>query len=173
MYWLVFAFSSGILVYYWEDVSSLVKASNIPNPLFYLNFSNLESFYYSGIVWYPSGHLEIVLAFGPLIFSVILSLLFSLNIGTIVYSFKFVRRSTGKRSTGFSSLLGLIPALFSAGCCSVPVGFLIIGSFVPLVGLRPILYFFYAYPALINTFFSFLLVVTLYYALRRMAKLST
>jgi hypothetical protein len=168
-YWIVFAFSSGIFFYYPFDVFSIVGSSLIPNPLFYFNFSDFKSFYYSGIIWYPNGHFEIVLAIGPFVFSLILSILFSLNIVTIVYGFKFFRM---RRGSGLSGLLGLIPALFSSGCCSIPIGFSIMGSFISLAGIRPILYIFYAYPEYVNGAFSLLMFVTLFYMLRRIINVS-
>lgn len=167
VYWFVFAFSSGILFYYQEDISLLVRNSSLPNPLFYLDLSNFMNFYYSGIIWYPSGHLEIILDFGPALFSIVLSLLFSFNFAAIVYCIKFVRKREG-----LSGLIGLIPAFFSGGCCSIPVGFSIIGSFFPLAGLGSYLYFFNTYPEFVNVSFSLLMLVTLYYTLGRLAKLS-
>lgn len=167
VYWVIYEFSSGMLFYYPVDVFAYLKQSPVPNPLIYLDTSSFKNFYLSGLIWYPNGHFEIVLAIGPLVFSVILSLLFSFNIAVMIYSFKFIKFN---RKTGISGILGLIPAVFSGGCCSIPVGFSILGAFIPLATLRPLLYFSFAYTEYINTFFALLLLFSLYYLLSKIRR---
>ncbi len=94
-------------------------------PTFFNYFSGPLGLYNSGIIWYPNGHLQANLVYGPFIFSLVLATLFSLNMVLVVFSLRFSRFS---RRTGPVGLLALVPALFSGGCCSVPIG--LVGRYI-------------------------------------------
>jgi hypothetical protein len=166
-YWLLYAFSIGMFFYYSSDITSLLKTSPVlPNPYFLKDFSSFFGFYNSGMIWYPNGHLQVNLLYGPLIFSVVLSTLFSLNIVLTVFSIRFTHLSRGSGSVG---VLALIPALFSGGCCSVPFGLALIGIFAPTVGLTTLVY---DYPYLINLAFVILMLLSLFYVGRRLVRIT-
>ncbi len=160
-YWLLYAFSGGMFFYYSSDITPLLQTSQVPNPYF-LNFG----FYNSGMVWYPNGHLQVNLLYGPFIFSLILSTLFSLNLVLTLFSMRFAHFS---RRAGPAGFLALIPALFSGGCCSVPLGLSLIGIFAPTVGLTTLVY---QYPYVINLAFVSVMLFSLVYVARRLRPLS-
>jgi hypothetical protein len=164
-YWLLYAISGGMFFYYSFDLAPLLKTSAVPNPYFFNIFVNFISFYDSGMIWFPTAHLQVNLLYGPTFFSIILSTLFSLNIVLTVFSIRFTRFS---RRTGPAGLLALIPAFFSGGCCSVPFGLALIGLFAPTVGLTTLVY---DYPYLINLAFFFLMFFSLVYVSRRVVRL--
>ncbi|MDG6953785.1 MAG: hypothetical protein JRN33_02220 [Nitrososphaerota archaeon] len=163
-YWLLYSVSGGMFFYSSFDVSPLLKTSLVPNPYFISDFSSFSGFYNSGMVWYPDGHLQINLVYGPLIFSLILATLFSMNIILTLFSVGFARFTKG---TGTIGILALLPALFSGGCCSVPLGLALVGIFAPTAGLTALVY---GYPYLINLAFVILMVLSLFYIGRRVAK---
>ena len=76
-YWLLYAYSSGMFQYYYSiDITPYLKEDGLPNPQFF-SPSNLASLYYSGVIWYPTPHLELVFFLGQTFFSIRLSVLFS------------------------------------------------------------------------------------------------
>jgi hypothetical protein len=164
-YWLLYAFSGGTFFYYSFDLTSLLRTSSVPNPYYINDFSSFFGFYNSGMVWYPNGHLQVNLLYGPFIFSLVLATLFSLNIVLTVFSIPFAHFTRGPGPMG---LLALVPALFSGGCCSVPLGLSLIGIFAPTVGLTTLVY---DYPYLINLAFVILMFLSLVYVGRRLAKM--
>jgi hypothetical protein len=164
-YWLLYAVSGGMLFYYSTDITPLLKTSPVPNPSFINDFSGLFGFYNSGMVWYPNGHLQVNLLYGPTVFSIILSSLFSLNIALSVFGVRFARIRRGPGSVG---VLALIPALFSGGCCSVPLGLSFVGIFAPTVGLATLVY---DYPIVTNLAFVTVMILSLGYVGRRLAKM--
>ncbi len=165
-YWLLYAFSGGMFFYYSSDLTPLLKTSPVPNPYFLKSFSSFLGFYNSGMIWYPNGHLQVNLLYGPFIFSIILSTLFSLNIVLTVFSIRFTHISRG---AGHVGVLALIPALFSGGCCSVPFGLALIGIFAPTVGLTTLVY---DYPYLVNLAFVILMFLSLVYVGRRLVRIT-
>jgi hypothetical protein len=162
-YWLLYAFSGGMFFYYSTDITPLLKTSQEPNPYFLNYYSSSFGFYNSGMIWYPNGHLQVNLLYGPTFFSIILSTLFSLNIVLTLFSIGFTHV---RRAAGPVGVLALIPALFSGGCCSIPLGLALIGIFAPTVGLTTLVY---DYPFWINLAFAILLIVSLVYVGRRVA----
>lgn len=152
-YWLLFAFSTGIIFYYPMDVG--------PQYVGYLSFisdlGSLDGLYSSGIVWIPNGHLEIVLLYSNVIFSIILSTLFALNILLAAYSFSVNGVSKRKSSLG---VLGIIPTLFTSGCCAVPVATLLFGSIVPSAVLITVEF---GNPFLLDLGIAILMLASLYY----------
>jgi hypothetical protein len=166
-YWLLYAFSGGMIFYYQTDITPLLVASPAPNPYFLNDFSSFFGFYNSGMIWYPNGYLQVNLLYGPLIFSAILSTLFSLNTALTLFSLRFAHF---QRRVGPAGFLALVPALFSGGCCSVPFGLALVGLFAPTVGLTTLVY---DYPYLINLAFLILMVASLIFVGRRLARIST
>jgi hypothetical protein len=128
-YWLLYAYSAGMFFYYSFDVTQYIREEGIPNPSFGLDLSSLSGFYNSGLVWYPTGHLALILFMGPMIFSIVLSVLFALSIVLIAYNIRLQGRI--RKSGGLVGFLGIIPAIFTGGCCSVPLATLLLGSIVP------------------------------------------
>jgi hypothetical protein len=167
-YWLLYSFSSGLFTYYSFDLAPLLKSASVPNPNFFVYTQSLTDFYDSGMVWYPTNHFQVNLLFGPTAFSLILSGLFGLNIALFAFGLRrdaFRRRNGSIGPTGsFSSLLGLLPALFSGGCCSVPFGVLLLGSFLPSAGLSV---FVYSYPWLTNAVAATAMLVSVLYISKR------
>ncbi len=133
IYWLLYAISSGMLMYYALDLAQLLRTSQVPNPYYFVEWGSFLNLYYSGIVWFPTGHLQLNLLFGPTFFSILLSGLFSLNILLVVNNLRIKRM-------GMSGLVGMIPALFSGGCCSVPLGISLFGSLLPSAALLSLSY---------------------------------
>ncbi len=166
-YWLLYAFSGGMFFYYSSDITALLKASSVSNPYFLNYFSSFYRFYNSGMIWYPNGHLQVNLLYGPLIFSLILSTLFSLNVVMMVFSVRFTHIGRGAGPVG---ILALIPALFSGGCCSVPFGLALIGMFAPTAGLTTLVY---NYPYLTNITFVILMFLSLILVSRRLVRVTT
>lgn len=161
-YWLLYAFSSGMIFYYPEDVSELLVRSGASSFYSYISLRSILDIYFSGVVWFPNGHIQLNILLGPLIFSIILSLLFSLQIVVSIFLFRNSphRLRLGSGSTG---LLGLVPALFSGGCCSVPIGVILLGGLSSSMGLLTLIY---DYPYVTNSLFSILTFVALAYMLR-------
>ncbi len=127
-YWLLYGYSAGMFFYYSFNVTQYIRKEGIPNPAFGLDLSSLSGFYNSGLIWYPTGHLALILFIGPMIFSVVLSVLFALSIVLISYNIRLQGRI--RKSGGMVGFLGIIPAIFTGGCCSVPLATLLLGSVV-------------------------------------------
>jgi hypothetical protein len=166
-YWLLYTVSGGMFFYYSLDITALLQKYQVPNPSFFNSFSSLSGFYNSAMVWYPNGHLQVNLIYGPFIFSLVLATLFSLNIVLTVFSLRFSHFTRGAGPVG---LLALVPALFSGGCCSVPIGLTLVGVFAPTAGLFMLVY---DYPYLINLAFMILMAVSLVYIGRRVVRMSS
>ena len=166
-YWLLYVVSGGMFFYYSFDIFPLLQKYKVPNPSFFNYFSGPIGLYNSGIIWYPNGHLQINLVYGPFVFSLVLATLFSLNLVLTVFSLRF---SHFTRRTGPVGLLALVPALFSGGCCSVPIGLALVGVFAPAAGLFTLVY---DYSYLINLAFAILMVLVLLYVGRRVARTSS
>lgn len=132
-YWLLYGFSFGMLQYYSRDLTELLKTSPVPNPFLYTDFRTLTGLYNSGIIWFPNGHFEMVFLLGPSIFSVLLSILFGLNITLLSQSWRIGGLKMKRGVTGF---LGIIPALFSGGCCTIPLGTVLLASILPSTTLN-------------------------------------
>ena len=164
VYWLVYAYSSGMFQYYSFDMTPYLKEDGLPNPQFFPP-GNLAGLYSSGIIWYPTSHLELVFFFGQTFFSILLSSLFSVSILLLVYSFGF--KGLGKKQQGFVGLFGMIPAIFSGGCCAVPIATLLLGSIVPSTVLANIEF---GDPLLLNLLIVILMLSSIYYTARKIIK---
>lgn len=112
-YWLLYGYSTGMNFYYSFGVTKYLQASGMTNPYFIPpgSFGDLVALYDSGVVWFPTPHLQFNFLFGQTFFSVLLSVLFSLSILLLVYSFRF--KGLSKKEQGFAGVFGIIPALFS------------------------------------------------------------
>lgn len=161
-YWLLYAYSSGMFQYYYSfDITPYLKEDGPPNPKFF-SPSNLAGLYYSGVIWYPTSHLELIFFLGQTFFSILLSVLFSLSIILLIYSFRF--KGFGKKQQDFTGFFGMIPAIFSGGCCAVPVATLILGSIIPssvLIKLE------FGNPLLLNLSIVILMLSSIYYTERK------
>ena len=165
-YWLLYMISGGMFFYYSFDVTPLLQKYQVPNPSFFNYFGPL-GLYNSGIIWYPNGHLQVNLVYGPFVFSLVLATLFSLNMVLMVFSLRFSRFM---RRTGPVGLVALVPALFSGGCCSVPIGLALVGVFALAAGLFTLVC---DYSYLINLAFAILMVFVLLHVGRRVARTSS
>ena len=166
-YWLLYMVSGGMFFYYSFDILPLLQKYQVPNPSFLNYFSGLLGLYNSGMIWFPNGHLQVNIVYGPFVFSLILATLFSLNMVLTVFG---LRLSHVARRTGPVGLLALVPALFSGGCCSVPVGLALVGVFAPAAGLFTLVY---DYSYLVNLAFAILMVLVLLYVGRKVARASS
>ncbi len=162
-YWLLYALSSGMVFYYQADVSPLLATSQVPNPYLITSFGSFTGSYFSGIIWYPTGHLQLNLLIGPTFFSLLLSSLFGLNLLLAVYGLRFQGTN---RPAGFSGLVAVIPAIFSGGCCSVPFGLALIGSLLPSAALFSMVY---DYAFFTNATVAIVACVSLAYAAKRIS----
>lgn len=146
-YWVLYSFSAGVIFYYSFDLAPLLKSAGVPNHYYVIyTTGGLMGVYYSGMVWFPTNHLQLNLLFGPTFFSVLLSLLFGLNMVLLGYSLSVKAKSArginglvGVAPAGLNGLVGIlnsfvgiIPALFSGGCCALPLGTIILSSLFPL-----------------------------------------
>ncbi|PSN92152.1 hypothetical protein B9Q03_01970 [Candidatus Marsarchaeota G2 archaeon OSP_D] len=112
LYWLAYAFSTGMLRYYPHSVEKYL--AGIPNPNFFLLPTSLTNIYFaSGAVWFPNSQIELALGLGPTATSVAIAILLALNINASSNT-----KSPGLKLTGATSL---ISALISGGCCSLPL----------------------------------------------------
>jgi hypothetical protein len=161
-YWVVYAFSAGMFFYYSFDLAPLLRASQVSNPYFILESGSLTDLYSSGMVWYPTNHLQVNLLYGPTFFSIVLSSLFGLNVLLFVYG---VRSRGPVSGLGLNGFAGMVPALFSGGCCAVPFGAVLFASFIPAAALSS---FVYGYVTLTNSLFSMLMLFALLYSARRL-----
>ncbi len=127
-YWLLYAYSGGILFYYPFDVIAYLRHIGVANPSFSFDFSSFNAFYNSGVVWYPTQHIGLVLFIGPTAFSIALSVLFGLNMVLFAYS---LRSKFRIEKRGLLGMAGIIPALFTGGCCVAPIATLLLGSVIP------------------------------------------
>jgi hypothetical protein len=101
-YWLLYGYSAGMFFYYSFDVTQYIREEGIPNPSFGLDLSSLSGFYNSGLIWYPTGHLALIFFMGPMIFSIVLSVLFALSIVLLTYNIRLqgrIRKSGGLRDS--------------------------------------------------------------------------
>jgi hypothetical protein len=135
-YWLLYAYSDGILFYYQFDITSYLRQVGISNPSFNLDLSSFNGVYNSGIIWYPTPHIGLVLFMGPTFFSIALAVFFALNMFLLVYGLESKYRLEKRNLVGIA---GIIPALFSGGCCVAPLATLLLGSLIPttiLIGIE-------------------------------------
>jgi len=163
VYWFLYAFSSGMIFYYQVDMTPLLVSSKIPNPYMITPFGSFRGFYLSGIIWYPSGHFQLNFLLGPTFFSLLLSGLFALNGMLLICSMRLRRM---KKRTGFTGFLAIIPAVFSGGCCSIPLGLSLIGSLLPSAALFPLVY---DYAFVTNALTATIVYFSLAYAAKRVS----
>jgi hypothetical protein len=161
-YWILYAFSAGIIFYYSFDLAPLLRESQVSNPYFITESGSLTGLYNSGMIWYPTNHLQVNLLYGPTFFSIVLSLLFGLNVLLFVYGIGSKQSVSG---LGLNGVAGIVPALFSGGCCAVPFGTVLLASFIPSAALSS---FVYGYVIVTNSLFSALMLFALLYGARRL-----
>jgi hypothetical protein len=166
-YWLLYGYSTGMYFYYSFDVTQYLKASGTTNPYFIppVSLNDLAAVYNSGVVWFPTSHLQLNFMLGPTFFSILLSVLFSMSILLLIYSFRF--KGMNRKQQGLAGFFGVIPALFSGGCCAVPVATLLLGSIVPSAVLANIEF---GDPLLLNLLIVILILSSIYYTARKIIK---
>jgi len=163
IYWFLYALSSGLIFYYRADVTPLLISSKVPNPYTITRSGSFTDLYQSGVIWYPSGHLQLNFLVGPTFFSLLLSSLFALDVTLLIYSLRL--RGMEER-TGFAGFLAIIPAVFSGGCCSIPLGLYLIGSLLPSAALFPLIY---DYSFFTNSLVAILVYISLGYTANRIS----
>ena len=120
LYWLLFAFSSGMIEYYGSSLAGILGDSVGNGPFFALHFNNARDFLkYSGLYWFPTDHIGLSLPILQFVLSVSLSSMASLTMIDLIKS----KKSGGRRRGKILSLGGsMIPAVFTTGaCCSLPL----------------------------------------------------
>ena len=185
-YWLFYAFSAGIVQTVPAGINAItsLKEVGLSNPYFVGGFTNSHDAYYSGWIWFPTGHLQVTLLLGTTVFSAVLAVLFGLNMFLMAHSFKLRYLSAGSRAknrnpgSGSKKLglgfLGIMPALFAGGmpCCTVPIGTLLLTVIFPAssiaLNVAAIRYSF-----LINFMTAALMVVPLLYLPRKLLRLQS
>jgi hypothetical protein len=75
VYWLLFAESNNMIFYYRISVYPLLKETGTPNPFFFFHGNNFISAYNSGVEWFPTGHIILMLLIGNTFFSVLITAL--------------------------------------------------------------------------------------------------
>jgi hypothetical protein len=165
VFWVLYASSTGMITYYAQDITQYLRSSAVPNPYFYLDFSSLSGALSSSVVWYPTGHLQLVFPIFTTFFSVLLSVLFGLNVALAAYSVGVRRACKGSCS---ASLVSVIAALFVGGCCATPIGILLIG---PLVSSPILFHFVYDYPIITNISITLMLLLSVRHAMRAVKNL--
>ena len=119
LYWLLFAFSSGMIEYYGTSLAGILGDSVGNGPFLVLYFSNASDFLkYSGLYWFPTDHIALSLPILQFVLSVSLSIMVSLIMIDLIKS----KKSGGRRKGKILSIGGsVIPAVFTTGaCCSLP-----------------------------------------------------
>lgn len=159
-YWLLYAFSSGIFRLYPYDMAHYYPI----NPVFFVDSSSLRGVYDSLMLWFPVGNFMVVFSVGILSFSILLSLLFSMSVLMVAYGF---RTKELERIPGLIGFLGLVPAMLTGGCCSVPFGMLILSSLTPSTFLFS---FAYDHPFATNATVSGLMLLSVLYTARKAAR---
>jgi|GEM_PF-5644678 hypothetical protein len=81
IYWLLFAYSHTMIVYYSQNVYPLLHATGEPNPVVFINTGSILAFYFSGMEWFPTGHFMFMLLIGDTSFSIIITVLLLFNVG--------------------------------------------------------------------------------------------
>lgn len=159
-YWLVYGYSTGIYFYYTFDATQYLSASGTTNPYFIppVSLGDLAAVYDSGLVWFPTSHLQLNLLLGPTFFSILLAVLFSTSILLLTFSIRLT--GVNRKQQGLAGLFGVIPAIFSGGCCAVPIATLVLGSIVPSTVLANIEF---GDPLLLNLLIVILMLSSIYY----------
>jgi len=168
-YWVLYAFSVNILQYYQSGLDlSAFKGIGTPTIVGWLYFipARLVGWYYSGVEWYPNGHLEVNFLFGATFFSILLSFLFGLNM--VMLGYLLSTRYKGRKA-GLTGFLGIVPALFSSGmpCCSAPIGTLVLSAVVPSAALVTSAI---DYSPLTNAVTALIMLFSIFYVSRKVAR---
>lgn len=156
-FWLLYAASSGIIRYYSWNLAQYYQA----NPIFFTDFSSLKGAYDSEVIWFPGANFVVVLSLGVLFFSVLLSSLFSISV--LMVSHGLWTRGPG-RKPGFVGFLGLVPAVLTGGCCSLPFGILLSLYFAPAAFLFNLAY---DHSFVTNATIASLMLVSVLYSARK------
>lgn len=163
-YWLAYGYSTGMYFYYSFNITQGLQASGMTNPYFIPPF-NLAGLYDMGFVWFPTSNLQLDFLLGPTFFSIFLSILFSSSVILLIYSFRF--QGLNKKSQGVMGLFGMIPAIFSGGCCAVPIATILLGSIVPSSILLNIEF---GDPLLLNLLIVLLILFSIFYTAKKISK---
>lgn len=169
-YWVLYAFSANILQYYpvgLQDPSSVFGAPSVIG-WFYSIPAKLVGWYYSGMEWWPNGHLEVNFLLGATSFSILLSFLFGLNM--VMFGYLLSTKLRGRRA-GLTGFFGIIPALFTSSmpCCSAPIGTLLLSAFVPSAAFLTSTI---EYGPLTNSVTALIMLLSLFYVSRKVTGLS-
>jgi len=163
-YWLVYFLSGGWLFYSQIDFSKIMAEYHIPSVRFIPPSGGLFGLYNAGFAWNITGHLELNLIYGPLLFSVLLAVMFSISVNLMVVGL----RASRFKKAGSMGILAIIPAIFSGGCCSIPIGAVLFGALIPSGVLYNLVW---GYPFITNLIVALLMVVSIVYTKRKLLRI--
>jgi hypothetical protein len=120
-YWILFAFSSGIFVFYSHPLTWLFSDGVGSRPVLFLYANNIHNFLeYSGIYWFPDEHLGVSILLLPTLVSIAMTVLFCVILGDIL----LLHSLQGKKAVLTTAI---VPAVVTTGiCCSLPPMYLLI-----------------------------------------------
>lgn len=154
-YWLLFAFSSGMIEYYRYSLADVLSKTIANKPVF-LYYHNLSYFLmYGGIYWFPTNHIGIALPLMQFTLSVFLSIMVSLVVGDTIK----IKRGKIKKRNGISlggSLLSMIST--TGSCCSLPFVYYFLTLVTTSSTSFGVTLFFSSYSYLIDSFIILILV---------------
>lgn len=165
VYWLVYLFSGGWLFYSPFDVSKILAEYHIPSIRFIPSSGGLFGFYNAGFAWSITGHLEFNVIYGPLFFSTLLAVMFSISVNLTIVSLRY---SHFTRKAGSMGILAVLPAIFSGGCCTTPIGAILFGAIMPSGILYDLVW---GYPFVTNLIIALLMAASILYTRRKLLRM--
>jgi len=121
VYWLIFAFSSGILQYYNNPLIWLFTEGVGSKPVLVFYTVNVHDFLlYSGLYWFPNEHFGISLLILPTFVACLLAVVFGFIVADVMTVYSLKRKRAVLTFT-------LLPSIATTGaCCSVPFMFILV-----------------------------------------------
>jgi len=121
VYWVLFAFSSGILTFYSQPATWLFTYGVGSRPVLFLYTNNIHNFLdYSGIYWFPDEHVGVSLLLLPTLVSIVMAVLFYVILGDLLLLHSLRRKKAVLTIATFPSVVT------TGACCSVPFMYLLI-----------------------------------------------
>ncbi|MCL4346453.1 MAG: hypothetical protein M1117_00865 [Candidatus Thermoplasmatota archaeon] len=112
-YWVLFAYANNMVFVYRNSIYPLLQQTGTPNPFFFFHDNNFVSVYDSGMEWFPTGHIILMLLIGDTFFSVVLTVLVTENTALMVRSYRAGLLGTGKLAENPAFWLSVLTALFA------------------------------------------------------------
>lgn len=125
VYWLLFAWAHTMIVYYPTSVYPLLHATGEPNPDFFISTASPFAFYFSGMEYFPTGHLLLMFLVGDTVFSFLISAFVMLNASMI---YRYLSAGIQKE---YRPIVFLMLAAFIVSAVS-PLGTLLVMGLNPL-----------------------------------------